>query len=282
MKGKEIIVTGANSGIGYETAKSLAAQGSGITMVCRSRERGEESRQKLIAESGNPNIDLIIGDLSSMADIRQIAETYRHKHDRLDVLVNNAGGSFLSRRESVDGLELTFALNHINYFLLTHLLLDLIKATPDSRIVNVASGAHRMGTINFDDLQFTGRYRVMQAYGASKLANILFTNELARRLEAEGSHVTVNSLHPGVVKTNIGKRDNGLIGRIAATLFLSSGITPAEGAKTSIYLASSPEVAHISGKYFDNCKEKRPSDEALDATVAKRLWEVSEEICRLK
>ena len=250
-------------------------------MVCRSQERGEASRQKLIAESGNSAIDLIVGDLSSQADIRQIAETYRQRHARLDVLVNNAGGSFLSRRESVDGLELTFALNHINYFLLTNLLLDLIKATPDSRIVNVASGAHRMGTINFDDLQFTSGYRVMKAYGASKLANILFTNELARRLQAEGSHVTVNSLHPGVVKTNIGKRDNGLIGRIASTLFLSSGITPVEGAKTSIYLASSPDVAQISGKYFDECREKRPSDEALDETVAARLWQVSAELCQL-
>ena len=221
--GKEIIVTGANIGIGYEAALALGKMGANITMVCRNAERGESARRQLAEATQNDGHTLVVGDLSVQSGIRKIAADILARETGIDVLLNNAGGSFLNRRQTADGLEMTFALNHIGYFLLTHLLLDRIKATPNARIVNVASGAHRYGSINFDDLQLKRGYRTMKAYGSSKLANILFTRELARRLAVEGSEVTANCLHPGVVKTNIGKRDNGFIGRIAASIFLRNG-----------------------------------------------------------
>lgn len=278
LTNQQIIVTGSNVGIGYETALALAKMGAGITMVCRSEERGEAARQTLIEKSGSNKFDLIVGDLASHADIKRIASEYKARHARLDVLVNNAGAAFLSRKLTVDGFERTFGLNHLNYFLLTYYLLDLLNEADAGRIVNVASAAHYGGEIDFDDLQMEKNYASMKAYSNSKLANVLFTSELARRLEASGSKVIVNSLHPGVVKSNIGRRDNSWIAGIFMTFFQMRAIPTAEGAKTSIYLASSPNVEGVTGKYFDESKEKTPSKAAQDEALASRLWQVSEEL----
>ena len=271
MSGKVCVVTGANSGIGIETAEGLARMGATVVMVCRDPERGRAALESIKARSGNQSIELMICDFASQAQIRKLAEEFKQRHDRLDVLVNNAGLVLTRRTLTEDGLETTFAVNHLGYFLLTNLLLDVIKRSAPSRIVNVASTAHHSGTIDFNDLQGERSYGTMRAYGQSKLANILFTYELARRLE--GSNVTVNCLHPGVIGTNIFRSVPGL--GAMAKLFLKS---PKKGAETSIYLATSPEVAEVTGKYFDDKRAVRSSRESYDEAVAQRLWQLSERL----
>jgi NAD(P)-dependent dehydrogenase (short-subunit alcohol dehydrogenase family) len=221
--------------------------------------------------------DFMLVDLSSQEQIREFTETFKEKYDRLDVLVNNAGGFFVKHRNSVDGIEMTFALNHLNYFMTTLLLMDTILASGSARLVNVSAESHRGHDMNFDDLQFESGYNGFQAYGQSKLANLLFTHELARRLA--NTEVTVNALHPGFVKTHLGKQ-NRMVRAIMNVLHVFAK-RPAEGAETPIYLASSLDVAGISGQYFIDKKEIPSSPESYDTVTAERLWNVSEELCGL-
>lgn len=278
LNDKTMVVTGANSGIGKETAAGLAKQGAQVVMICRDRQRGEAAQAEIIQESGNEQVDLLLADLSSQASIKDAARAYRERYGRLDVLVNNAGGFFMKRELTVDGLEKTFALDHLGYFLLTNLLLDLIIDSAPSRIVNVSSGAHMNAQLDFDDLQNENSYSGMKAYGQAKLANIYFTYELARRL-AE-TRVTVNALHPGFVATNLAA-NNGFLAKAAMKLLGPIfGTSPKKGAETPIYLASSAGVAGISGKYFVNCQAVPSSPISYDEQIAQRLWAVSESITR--
>lgn len=273
MQGKICVVTGTNSGIGKATALGLAKLGATVVMVCRDRAKGEAAAKEIIGESGNKSVDLLVADLSSQQAIRQLAVEFKSKYTRLDVLINNAGLYLSNRTLTVDGLETTFAVNHLAYFLLTNLLLDVIKASAPSRIVNVASSAHA-DSLDFANLQSEKGYDGMQAYSRSKLANILFTYELARRLA--GSNVTVNCLHPGVIRSGL-QRDMGLQFQVIARSFAS----PERGAETSIYLASSPDVAGITGKYFSGKRETRSSAISYDEGVARKLWQVSAELTGL-
>ena len=272
MKDKLCIVTGANSGIGRAAALGLAKLGARVVLVCRDSGRGEEARQHIIGQSGNESVDLLVGDLSSQRSTRELAAEIQGRYQRLDVLVNNAGRLISHRSVTEDGLETTFALNHLGYFLLTNLLVDLLKVSAHSRVVNVASSAHRMGTIDFDDLQYEEGYGGYKAYSRSKLANVLFTYELARRLEGTG--VTVNCMHPGTVRTNLFK---GATGPIAFCLNMLKPLmrSLSSGAETVVYLASSPDLEGITGRYFFNKKACRSSRISYDAAMAQRLWQVS-------
>lgn len=279
MKGKICMVTGATSGIGEVTARVLAEKGASVVVVSRKREKCERVRDEIRQKSGNPQVDYLVADLSSQAEIRKLAEDFNNRYPRLDVLVNNAGGFFFRWQESVDGIEMTFALNHLNYFLLTNLLLDTIKASAPARVVNVASGSHLGSKIDFDDLEMRLNYNGLRAYGRSKLANVLFTYELTRRLEGTG--VTANTLTPGFVATHIGM-DNNWVVRVVKTLANLFAKKSEQGAQTSIYLASSPDVEGISGKYFVDCKPVLSSVLSYDQTTAKKLWEISAEMTGLK
>ncbi len=275
LEGRTCLVTGASSGIGEETALGLARLGARVVLVCRSRERGERSQATIVKASGNDAIDLALGDFSSLASIRQLAVDLLATCPAIHVLVNNAGVVNLRRTTTIDGFESTFAINHLGYFLLTNLLLDRILASAPARIVNVASDAHKFGRLDLDDLQSESRYGWMRAYGGSKLANIHFTYELARRLE--GSGVTVNCLHPGGVASRLG-HNNGRFGRAVTGLLKPFILSPAQGAETSIWAASAPELNGVSGCYFVKKKRARSSSASYDETFAKRLWQES---CRL-
>jgi NAD(P)-dependent dehydrogenase (short-subunit alcohol dehydrogenase family) len=280
MQGKICLVTGANSGIGKETALGLAQMGATVVMVSRDRARGEAVQNEIKAQSGNEAVDLLLADLSSQQSIRQLAENFRQRYSQLHVLINNAGVVMLKRRETVDGLEMTFAVNQLAPFLLTNLLLDTLKASAPARIVNVSSESHEAGFIRMDDLQSKHNYRFMRVYGQSKLALVLFTYELAHRLEGTG--VTANCLHPGFVATNIGQRGVGPITRrIVNLIFSRMGISPVEGAKTSIYLASSPDVEGVTGKYFVKCKPRQSAPISYDESLQRQLWEESAKLVQL-
>jgi NAD(P)-dependent dehydrogenase (short-subunit alcohol dehydrogenase family) len=262
MIGKICLVTGATDGVGKVTARVLAERGATVIGVGRNPAKIEAT----IAEIGNTSgsLEFLKADLSSQAQIRALAAEFKGKYDHLHVLVNNAGALYTSYRESVDGMEMTVALNHLSYFLLTTLLLDTIFASTPARIINVSSDIHEGSTINFDDLGHRRQYNGWAAYSASKLANILFTYELARRLEGTG--VTVNAVHPGFVNTNFQR---------AAGLNMRGPLTPEEGADTQIWLATSNEVEGVTGKYFVRRRETRSSKESYDKQVARQLWEVS-------
>ena len=278
MSGKVCIITGGSSGIGKATALGLANKGANVVMVGRDRSRGEATRTEIVEKSGNELVDLMPADLSSQESIRQLAEDFTSRYGRLHVLINNAGVFISKRTVTVDGIETTFAVNHLAPFLLTNLLLDVLKASAPARIINVTSSGERSGTINFDDLQGEGRYSGFRAYNQSKLAMILFTYELARRLEGTG--VTVNCVHPGVVVTNLGRGTSGSFGLLLRLMrpFFSS---PEKGAETSIYLASSPEVEGVSCKYFAKKAEARSSEQSYDEATGRRLWQVSAELTKL-
>jgi NAD(P)-dependent dehydrogenase (short-subunit alcohol dehydrogenase family) len=280
MQGKVCIVTGANSGIGKATALGLAQMGATVVMVCRNQSKGEEAQNEIKEKSENDAIDLMLADLSSQESIRQLAENFQQHYQQLHVLINNAGVANLTRRETVDGLEMTFVVNYLAPFLLTNLLLDKLKASTPSRIVNVSSESHQSGYIKMDDLELEKGYRLMRAYGQSKLALVLFTYELARRLQGAG--VTANCLHPGFVATNIGQNGVGSVGRsIVKLIFSRLGISPEEGAKTSIYLASSPEIEGITGKYFIKSIPVRSAPISYDETLQRQLWEESAKLVNL-
>jgi len=278
LEGKVCIVTGSTSGIGKETARALAHQGGKLILVGRNPDKTAATVEEFKREADNPDIEYLLADLSSQNEIRRLAEAFKNRHNRLDVLVNNAGAFFLWRQESVDGIEMTFALNHLGYFLLTNFLLDTIVASAPARIINVSSGSHLRAILDFDELQGRRGFGGMNAYGQSKLANVLFTYELARRLEGTG--ITVNALHPGFVATNIGS-NIGWFMRIIRPLMNVRALSVEEGAETVIYLATSPEVEGITGKYYFRCKPAPSSAYSYDEEVAKQLWAVSEEMTGL-
>jgi retinol dehydrogenase-12 len=279
LDGKTVLITGATSGIGRVTAREIADMGAGVVFVARNGEKAEDTRQWIQRETGNTSVEFIVSDLSTRDGVYAAADRFKKGHAGPDILINNAGAFFARRRESADGVEMTFALNHLAPFLLTNLLLDSMKALPRARIVTVSSHAHVGARMDFDDLEGRKRYRGWSAYGQSKLGNLLFTLELARQLA--GSTVTANALHPGFVATGFGK-NNGAFMKAAMALAQRVGaITPEEGAQTSVYLASSPEVEGVSGKYFVKCAVAEPSRQALDLEAARRLWRVSAEMVRL-
>jgi len=273
MEGKICIITGANSGIGKATAIGLAKMDATIVMMSRNKERGEEAQKEIIELASNKKVDLILCDLSSQESIRKFVSEFKSKYQKLHVLINNAGVMLSKRLVSVDGFEMNFAVNYLAPFLLTNLLLDVLKKSSPSRIINVSSAAHRMAKMDFDDLQSEKKkYRLFKIYGASKLALMLFSYELSRKLE--GTSVTVNSFHPGVVNTNLGQ-DQSSFSKGFAKLFFKK---PEKGAETSIYLASSQEVEGITGKYFAKKQQKQSSKESYNEDYAKRLWELSTEM----
>lgn len=272
MRGKICLVTGATSGIGYETALGLARAGAHIGIVGRDPARTQQSVRRIRAEVADATVDAFVADLSSQAEIRRLADDVRGRYPRLDVLVNNAGAIFDTRQVTVDGLERTWAFDHLGYVLLTLELLDLLKAGTPARIVNVASAAHMRGRIDFDDLEGVRRYGAMKAYSQAKLGNVLFTCALARRLK--GSGVTVNALHPGVVASGFAKETGGWFG-FAWGLIRPFLIKPEDGAKTSLFLATAPEVAEVSGRYFAKCCETPSSVYSQDRAVQERVWDLS-------
>ena len=275
LSGKIAVVTGANSGMGMATAKALLEKGATVIMLCRSRTRGEEAYKKL-TEDGNSRTHLILCDLGDYVSIRSFADEVKKRFGRVDILVNNAGFISLKREVTNEGLERQFGINHIGHFLLTTELLDIMGE--GARIVNVASGAHKTGKIHFDDINLTKGFNVIKAYSQSKLANVLFTRELARRLLAKG--ITVNCCHPGAVATNIGiDRDTGF-GKTITGLLKPFFQTPEEGARTAIFLATDGSVSDISGEYFYKCRIAKSSKRSKDMDLAKRLYEFSEELVR--
>lgn len=269
---KTVLVTGPTAGIGRVTALELARRAGEIVLLCRDPEKGAALAREIREATGRDHASVLTCDLASQADVRRAAAEFLASGRPLHVLVNNAGAVNLRRSMTVDGIESTFAVNHLAYFLLTNLLLDRLIASAPARIVNVASDAHHWGTIDFDDLEGERRYRGMAIYGRSKLANILFTRELARRLA--GTSVTVNAVHPGAVATQLGA-NNGRVARLLLPLLRPFMRTPARGAATSIHLATSPEVTDVSGEYFADGRRKAGSPKSRDMAVARRLWDVS-------
>jgi NAD(P)-dependent dehydrogenase (short-subunit alcohol dehydrogenase family) len=278
MDGKICLVTGGTNGIGKATAQALARMGATVVIVGRNASKTARLVEEIRAISGNKNVDSLLADLSSQQEVRRLANEFKSKYSHLHVLLNNAGGVFMQRQLSVDGIEMTFALNHLAYFLLTNLLLDTIKASAPARIINVSSDAHASGKIEFDNLQGERNYSP-SAYDNSKLANILFTMELARHLEGTG--VTVNALHPGFVATGFAKNNGKVIAALVSLFAPLVARSPAKGAETSIYLASSPSVDGIRGKYFYDSHVIPAAPQATDRVVARKLWDVSAEIVHL-
>jgi len=272
---KTILITGSTHGIGEAAALALAAQGHQIILHGRKQERCQEVAQLIQQKTGNPNIVFFSADLSVLSQVKALAKQIKGCFERLDVLVNNAGNFFLTRQLSPDGFEMTWALNHLSYFVLTLELLDLLKASAPARIVNVSSGSHYGQKLDCDPLTGLekGIHTGLKAYGRTKLANILFTYELARRLEGQG--VTANVLHPGLVRTHIWDKYGKFV-RILLNIHLQRALTSEQGAQTTVYLATSPEVGWISGKYFVDCREVPSSPESHDLEAARRLWEAGE------
>jgi NAD(P)-dependent dehydrogenase (short-subunit alcohol dehydrogenase family) len=278
LQNKTCLITGATSGIGLATALALAKMDATVVLAGRSEERCQNAVARIKSDTGNQNVDYLLADLSVQAQVRALAKEFKSRYDRLDVLVNNAGAIFFFRERSADGIEMTFAVNHLAYFLLTNLLLDTLKTSAPARIVNVASNAHLGQRLDFDNLELERGYNPGKAYGRSKLANLYFTYELARRLEGTG--VTVNAMHPGFVQTNMAANNGWLVSLFLPLVHLKS-LTPEQGARTVVYLASSPEVEGVTGKYFVREREVASDPVSYDEGAAKRLWEVSERMTGL-
>jgi len=281
LRDRVIVITGGNAGIGKETAVGLAQKGATVVITARDQQRGAAALEEIRGRTGRDDERLVVMplDLASFASIRAFASDLLDRSDRLDVLVNNAGLVLRQRRETADGFEMTFGVNHLGHFLLTDLLLDRLRAGESARIVNVSSDAHKQARngLDFDDLQSTRRYRGFAVYSKSKLANILFTRELARRLD--GTNVTVNALHPGFVASRFGRDgDTGRLGDVAMLMTRPFAINAAQGALTSIHVASSPDVDGITGQYWYKCALATPSRAAQDDAAARRLWQVSEQL----
>ncbi len=272
---KVAVVTGANSGMGFATTVELARRGARVIMACRSRERGQKALEEAVRQSGSNAIELFLCDLGDLASVRFFVDTLTAAHPVVDLLINNAGVVTLSRETTKDGFESMLGINHLGHFLLTRLLLDSMKKAPAARIVNVSSGAHKIGRIDFDNPFLTRGFNVVRGYAQSKLANILFTKELARRLAGTG--VTVNALHPGAVGTNIGIDRRTGFGKRVLALLRPFFLTPAQGAETALYLATCDEIAGVSGEYFYRKLESPVSKRASDRKLAARLWEWSEQ-----
>jgi NAD(P)-dependent dehydrogenase (short-subunit alcohol dehydrogenase family) len=279
MQNKICLITGATSGIGQAAALALAKMGATVAVVGRSEERAQATVAKIKNEAGNQNVEYLLADLSVQSQVRQLAENFKARYKHLDVLVNDAGAIFLRRQLSADGIEMTFAVNHLAYFLLTNLLLDTLKASAPTRVVNVASNSHLGQHLDFENLQLEHGYNPMRAYGRSKLCNLYFTYELARRLNGTG--VTVNAMHPGFVATNMGT-NNGRLVRLFLPLIHLNSLTPEQGARTVVYLASSPDVETVTGKYFVREREVASDPASYNEAAAKRLWKISEEMTGMK
>lgn len=275
MRERVFVVTGASSGVGKATALELARLGATVALVCRNPERAEAVRNQIRTATGNEAIHVLLADLSSQAEIRRLAHELLDRYPQIHILINNAGVFNRRRTTTVDGIETVFAVNHLAYFLLTHLLRERLTASGSARIINVASDAHRWGTLDFNDLQNTRAYRAMRVYGQSKLCNILFTRELARRVAGTG--ITANCLHPGGVATGLGWNNGWWAVFIAKALrpFLH---TPEQGADTVVYLATASIGEAVNGKYFADRREIQPSPAAQDEEAAKRLWQISAEL----
>ncbi len=272
MAGKVCVITGASSGIGRATARRLAEMGATVVLVCRNKDRGERALEEVKGRSGSESVELLLADFASFDSVRTLAEEFKATHDRLHVLVNNAGVVRLRHTQTADGLETTFQVNYLSHFLLTNLLLDLLKKSAPSRVVNVSSAAHFGGHIRLDNLGLERGYGVWKAYSQSKLAQVLFTHALARRLEGTG--VTVNCLHPGAVATNMWGSPLGplsFLGKASRLVLISTE----KGAATPVYLASSPEVEGVTGKYFNRGHVRSSSDESNDEELEERLWTAS-------
>ena len=279
MRGKRVLVTGGTSGIGRATAVAMATMGADVVVTGRNPERGELAVEEIWAESFGGSVELMLADLAVQAEVRRLAEEFMERHDRLDVLVNNAGLVQSTRTETRDGIETTLAVNHLAPFLLTNLLLDLLKSSAPSRVVTVSSEAQRWGRMDFDDLQSKSKYRGFPVYGMTKLANIMFTYELAERLEGTG--VTATCMHPGAVNTRFGTNNGGPMTLLFRT-FKPFMRTPDQGADTVNYLASSWEVEGVSGKYYSDRKWIEPQQIALDPEARRKLWKASEDLTGLK
>jgi NAD(P)-dependent dehydrogenase (short-subunit alcohol dehydrogenase family) len=280
MQGKVVLVTGATAGIGEATARELARLGATVVGAGRNAEKCARVAESIRAASDNASVEFLVADLSVQAEVHKLAAEFKRKYARLDVLINNAGAYFMRRRESADGIELTWALNHLAYFLLATSLLDVLKASAPARIVNVSSEAHRGSKLNFDDLENRRSYNGFPAYGQSKLANVLFTYELARRLVGTG--VTANVLHPGFVATQFGHNNGAVVRALMRLVQRFGGLSPEQGAQTSLHLAASPEVEGVTGQYFDNRRAVPSSPASYDEAGARRLWEISERMTALQ
>jgi retinol dehydrogenase 14 len=278
MAGRTVLITGGSGGIGKATALGLSALGARVAITGRDRERISKAAAEVRAAGGG-QVDVFVADLSSQAEVRRLADEVLQRLPRIDVLVNNVGGYWNTRHVTTDGLEHTFALNHLAPFLLTNLLLERLKQSAPARVVTVASHAQALGRIDFDDLQGEGSYSGARAYNQSKLANVLFTYELARRVPA--TCVTANALHPGVVRTSFGAEDPAMVQRLFSPVLLYFMKAPAQGAATSIYLASAPDLEQVTGAYFANSKPKRSSERSYDEAAATRLWQVSADLVGL-
>ncbi len=279
MGGKVVLITGGTSGIGKAAAIALAGMGAEVVVTGRNEEKGRAAVEEIRRESGNEKVSLMLADLAVQAEVRRLAEEFQERHDRLDVLVNNAGVIQGQRTETPDGIETTLAINHLAPFLLTNLLLDLLEKSAPSRIITVSSDAQRWGKIDFDDLQSERRYRAFPVYGMTKLANIMFTYELAERLRDTG--VVVNCMHPGSVNTEFGKNNRSPF-TLLFRAFKPFMRSPEKGADTIVYLAASPDVEGMTGKYLSDRKVMAASEEAYDESIRKRLWKVSEELTDLE
>lgn len=279
LEGRTCIVTGATSGIGERSAAALAARGADVAIVCRSAERGEATREKIEAEAGRACVRLVLADFERLSDVRRAAEELSATLPRIDVLLNNAGVTMLSRSETPDGHETTFAVNHLAPFLLTNLLMPKLLATPGARIVNVASDAHKFAWFELDDLQSRKRYSSLRVYGGSKLANILFTNELARRIGTRD--LRVYSVHPGAVATNLGA-NNGGIAKLVLPILALFFKTPDQGAATSIHVSTEAALDAANGTYFADRKPVALAGRARDPELARKLWSESEKLVGLE
>ncbi len=276
MEGKSVMITGATGGIGYYAALEIARMGASVTILGRDQVKCISAVQAIQGETGNPNVASLQADFSSLAQVRTVAQAYLDQHDHLDVLINNAGTSSLSRKVSADGFELSFAVNHLAHFLLTNLLVDALIRSPSARVVTVSSGAHLGQELDFDNLQLAHAYAPFRAYGRSKLANILFAYELARLLE--GTHVTSNVMTPGMVATEMWRKVNRWIGPLVYAVIKRTAQTPAQGAETITYLASSPEVDGTTGQYYAYKHPIQSSEASHNVETARRLWKVSAEL----
>jgi NAD(P)-dependent dehydrogenase (short-subunit alcohol dehydrogenase family) len=279
MQDRVCLLTGATRGVGLATARGLAARGATLTIVGRDPQKTAATAADLRKITGNDTVEYLVADLSSQAEVRKLADAFKARHDRLHVLINNAGAVFTKRQVTVDGIEQTLALNHLSVFLLTNLLLDTIKASAPARIITVASAAHQGARLNFDDLQHAKSYNAFSVYSQSKLDNVLFTYELARRLAGTG--VTANCLHPGFVASGFGKNNAGWMSA-AMVVVRPFQITPERGALTTLYLATSPDVATTTGTYFSQSKPRKSDSVTYDEALAKRLWDVSEQLTGLR
>lgn len=279
MNDKVVLITGATDGIGRITAEHLAAAGAKVVLVGRNPHKTEQVARAIGEQYGPEKVDTLLADLSVQSQVRALADAFMARYQRLDVLINNAGAVFMNRNESADGIEMTFALNHLAYFLLTNLLLERLVSSAPARIVNVSSDAHQAARLNLNDLENRRAFSGFKAYSQSKLANVLFTYELARRMQGRG--VTVNALHPGFVATNFGVSNGGFFRPLFRLLQLAA-IKPVEGARTTLYLASSPDLAGVSGQYFAKQKAVRSTAASYDEDTARRLWEVSAQMTGLK